>query len=275
MYITRGLLCGALAACAIMVGCQTAVPPVDPVPSDPDVAAESLRVAWESALPDRLYGSYRGERGQQLRSRAMVRRQVGNLAFRHPDHVPTRTLAGIMAYEAGDPIEATRHLDHVLRQAPRSPDVAVLRARIALEQGSTAYATGLLQDQIRLSPSHAGLREAQASAYFMTDDFSAASAALSAAEGLGSPSERIAYNRGLIHEQEGRTAAAIEMYKKAVELAPGWSMPSERLAGLEGAPSVGSAPSATIPAKTMGMGNGFPPPAEKRDSSRIVFPSDR
>lgn len=251
------LVFGAIAM--ILVGCQSAAPTSDPVPSNPDQAVAELRAAWESAPGNDLYGSYQTQGGQTLRSRALVRRQAQNLAFRHPTHAPTLFLNGVLAYEAGDGIEASRFLDRGLRLAPASADAAALRARIALEQGNAMFANNLLTEQIMLNPAHAGLRELLASTRFMSGDLVGAHAALDAAEQLGAPPERIAYNRGLLLEQEGRSAAAIEAYQEALTHAPSWPMPTNRLAGLQQAPIPSSAP-ATVPTKAMPT-NGFPPAA--------------
>lgn len=218
-----------------LAACQTASPPPEG-PGDPDLAAADLRRAWLAAPSDRLYAGMPTTRGGKTRSRAFIRRQTQNLVFRHPDHVPARMLAAVMAYESHDRVNATQHLDHLLRLQPSHPEAAVLRARIALEEGNSPYAVRLLEDQVRMRPDHSGLRELHASALYLSGNREGAKAALDAAAALGASPARVAYNRGLVAEEEGNAAAAEKYYKEALSHAPHWPRPKERLAGLSGAP---------------------------------------
>ena len=107
-----------VATAMVAVGCQTAAPPSDPVPANPDHAVAELKAAWMSAPTGDFYGSHTCEDGRPIRSRAMIRRQAQNLAFRHPYHAPTLFLNGVLAYEAGDPDAAARFIDYGLKQDP-------------------------------------------------------------------------------------------------------------------------------------------------------------
>jgi tetratricopeptide (TPR) repeat protein len=250
-----------LTVALLCAGCQAMKkPPSDPVPADPDAAVTELRNAWFAAPADHLHAGFDVGGGQELRSRAMLRRQAQNLVFRHPDHAGARMLCALMAYEAGDPVEASRHLDHLLRVHPASPDAALLRARIAVEAGNPILAQHLLEEQVRLRPDHAGLRETLASVRFLNDDLDGARDDLAEAERLGAPPARVAYNRGLLAENGGDLESARRHYQKAIDLSPGWALPEERLAGLGG--GAGSAKGAAVAegfARTVPAD--FPPPA--------------
>jgi len=220
-----------------LTACQAAAPPPEG-PRDPDAEQAALRDAWLTAPANTLYEGAPmatgkdGKRVKETRSRAFLRRQTQNLAFRFPDHVQTRLLAGVMAYEARDPADAISHLDHVLSLRPDHPEAAMLRAQIALEEGNHPYALGLLKDQVRLRPDHPGLRELLASALHMSGDEAGAYRELEAAKALGARAERIAYNRGVMSEQDGDFEAAERHYNEALKHAPEWNRPKERLAGL-------------------------------------------
>ena len=242
-----------LVAALGLTACTATAPPPEG-PRDPDAEHASLKDAWLSAPANTLYEGAPLKDGKETRSRAFLRRQAQNLAFRFPNHVPTRTLAGIMAYEARDPVAATRHLDHVLSLRPGHPEAAMLRAQIALEGGNAPYAVRLLQDQVRMRPDHAGLRELLASSLFMGGDIAGAQRELSIAGELGARPERIAYNRGLMAEQDGDHAAAEGFYRQALEHAPEWNRPQERLAGLAHSPK---APAADVAVRSV---SGFVPP---------------
>ena len=229
------LLTAATTALLTLAACQGA--PGKPGPlkddyGDPDCVVANLRDAHASTPHGNLYATYETECGKKLRSKAMLRRQSENLLFRHPDHVDARMLAALLAYEADDPAEAARHLDYVLRVDPATPDAALLRARIALEEGNPQLAKTLLDAQVELRPDHAGLREAHASALYLTGHLDEAREALDEAERLGAPVGRIAYNRGLIAEESGDLVLAAKLYEQALEDVPHWSLPSQRLRGI-------------------------------------------
>ena len=222
-----------LAVASFAFGCSSNAPPADDAPSDPDLTINQLEAAYVNALQQRPYQSARVQNGRRLPSRALIRKRAENLAFRHPDHAPTRVMSGVLAYEFDDSSRATQHLDHALRIDGSNPEAATLRARIALEEGNTSYALRILDEQVRLRPDHAGLREAQASAHFMANDYDNARASLAAAEQLGAPKWRIAYNRGLIDEEAGDPASAAANYQQALALRPGCAPARERLTALE------------------------------------------
>ena len=87
----------------------------------------------------------------------------------------------------------------------RTPRQQRLRARIALEEGNPSFALRLVEEQIRLRPDHSGLRELHASTLFMLRNYAEARSALEAARRLGAAEARVAYNLGLISEEEGDT----------------------------------------------------------------------
>lgn len=221
-------IASALTLAILVCGCSSKAPPADNAPSDPDLTINQLQRAYVDALQQRPHEQVRG-----VPSRALIRKRAENLAFRHPDHAQTRVMNGILAYEFEDTARASQHLDHALRLDGSNPEAAALRARIALEEGNTAFALRILNEQVRLRPDHPGLREAQASAHFMANDYESARASLAAAEQLGAPEWRIAYNRGLIDEESGDTASAITNYQRALALAPGCNPARERLTALE------------------------------------------
>lgn len=288
MQAIRGSLL-AVAAAVLFSACQTAAPPTCDTPKDPDVAICELRAAWQSAPGCQLYSGAPCASGGETRSRAMVRRQAENLAFRYPDHIDTRMFCGILAYEAENPVDATRHLDHVLRIRPDTPEAAVLRARIAMEDGNTQYAVRVLEDMRSLRPDSYSVREGLASAYYMNEQHELAHEAIDSAERLGAPAWRISYNRGLLAELDGELPEAYVHYRDAIAQAPDWNMPRERMEGLssiagfdvpapppaEPAPSPvpAPAPPASIAAKTSTAAPGakqsaaacvpFPPPVRR------------
>lgn len=235
----RRTTCGGFVAAATLVvgslglgACASS--PKAPRNIDPDKAMGRLEDMYAMTPEGARYEQYRmGAKGKDRVSRATLRRQAEEMSFLYPNHIPARFMAGLLAYEFDDPVRASQHFDQVLHVAVSHPDAAVLRSRIALDDGNTGYALHLLEEQIQLRPDHAGLREAQAAAWFMAGDTSQARASLDAAERLGSPGWRVAYNRGLLAEEDGDATSAIEQYRLAAGLAP-YHQPSRyRLRALE------------------------------------------
>ena len=258
----RRTTCGGFVAAATLVvgslglgACASS--PKAPRNIDPDKAMGRLEDMYAMTPEGARYEQYRmGAKGKDRVSRATLRRQAEEMSFLYPNHIPARFMAGLLAYEFDDPARASQHFDQVLHIAGSHPDAAVLRSRIALDDGNTAYALRLLEEQVTLRPDHAGLREAQAAAWFLAGDTTQARASLDAAERLGSPGWRLAYNRGLLAEEDGDAGSAIEQYRLAAGLAPYHQPSRHRLRALE-AGGLGLAAALTMPGTTPGSPDGM------------------
>ncbi|MDJ0521169.1 MAG: tetratricopeptide repeat protein [Planctomycetota bacterium] len=220
-----------MAAALLLLGCQSISTPPGEARVDPDLRIHQLRTLWEVA-PDHISARNPKEVQEQVPSKAAIRAQAEALLFHYPRHVPTLLFTAVLAYEAGEPREAEQRLDDLLALEPSHPEAAVLRSRIALEDGNTPFATRLLTDQIRMRPDHAGLREAAAAAYYVAGDIPAAVEALDGAERLGAPTWRVAYHRGVLAEANGDESGARTHYETALAGKPGWDLPRQRLEGL-------------------------------------------
>ena len=121
--------------------------------------------------------------------------------------------------------------DRILAAEPVHPDAAVLRGQCAIRDGNLPAAVRLLEQQKSYSPDHAGVREALSATYFVMKELDPAARELDAAEKLGAPAWRIAYNRGLIAEAKGDRAGALAAYQAAVDANPDFGPARSRLAG--------------------------------------------
>lgn len=250
------------AVALILVGCQSITTPPDEARVDPDAKIQELRALWEIA-PDHIDACNCKEVRKQVPSRGAIRAQAESLLFRYPRHVPTLLFTSVLAYEAGAPHEAEKRLDDLLVLEPSHPEAAVLRARIALEDGNSAFATRLLADQIQMRPDHAGLREADAAAHFVTGDLGAAAQSLEVAKHLGAPSWRVAYHQGVLSEAEGDESTARAHFEEALAAKPEWDLPRQRLDGLGFQPPVparGPAPVGVAPPALPAAAPPPPPP---------------
>jgi tetratricopeptide (TPR) repeat protein len=168
--------------------------------------------------------------------------EVARLAVVCPGHAPTLMANAVIAYDNHRPEEAQQFLDQILSQSRPYPDAAVLRARIALEEGNAPFARRLIEQQIKLVPDHAGLREVHAATLFLDHRLDEARAELTTAGALGAPRWRVAYHLGVIEEVSGRPEEAARLYTEALQGNPGWAEADSRLRALRAAspPATGS-----------------------------------
>lgn len=162
-----------------------------------------------------------------------LRREIERLAVVCPTHAPTLLANAVLAYDDGRLEVAQQLLDQVLGQSGTHPDAAVLRARIAIQEGNLPYAGRLLREQIKLAPDHAGLHETLGGMLFLSRQYAGAMSALSRAAALGAPGWRISYHLGLVQEAEGRLDEAARHYSESLMANPGWPPAQSRLNALK------------------------------------------
>jgi tetratricopeptide (TPR) repeat protein len=162
-----------------------------------------------------------------------LRLQIERIAQDCPSDVQALMANAVLAYDEKQFVKSQQLLDSLFSLRTTYPEAAVLRARLALEEGNTPFALRYLEQQIGLSPDHAGLRELYASALYSVGRLNDARTSLTRAERLGSPAWRIAYSRGLIEEAAGQTAAARMYYEAALRERPGFKPAESRLRGLD------------------------------------------
>jgi Tfp pilus assembly protein PilF len=151
----------------------------------------------------------------------------------HPTHVPTLFALATKTYEAGQRERADAYLDQLFDLRPAHPEAGVLRARLALRDGNLSAARRVLEQQIRYTPDHAGLREAHGSVLYLGGELEPARLELERARRLGAPAWRVAFNLGLVEEAEGNVTLAMERYQVAMRLNESFQPAASRLAGLE------------------------------------------
>lgn len=216
------ILSTTVAAAVLSSACATGYPPARPVQRQ-----ECVNPAAQLAAVLAPYEALRSQGCTQ--ACAPLRREIERLAVVCPTHAPTLMANAVLAYDDERLEFAQQLLDQILGQAGTHPEAAVLRARIAIQEGNLPFAGRMLRDQIRLSPDHAGLHETLGGTLFLSRQYAEATRALTAAAALGAPSWRIAYHLGLVDEAEGRMAAAAQRYTEALAGNPGWALAQSRL----------------------------------------------
>jgi predicted Zn-dependent protease len=162
-----------------------------------------------------------------------LRREIERLALVCPGHAPTLMANAVIAYDEHRAAESQQFLDQILAQGHSYPEAAVLRARIAIEEGNVPFARRLLTQQIKLAPDHAGLHETYGAALYLGGQLLEAIYELTTAGTLGAPRWRIAYHLGLVEEAAGRLDQARKYYTEALEGNPGWAPAQARLTALK------------------------------------------
>ena len=223
-----------LAACALATLAACATDPFGhrDANCDPDDRLADLMHVWQDCRSGDCDGTRGSGRTHVLIDCDRIQNEIERLSLQFPQHVPTLMANATIAYDHREAVKAQRYLDALFSIEPIHPEAAILRSRIAIEQGNHAAAARLLETQVAYTPDHAGLREAQSAELYMTGDLANARTALDVAEALGAPAWRIAYNRGLIAEAAGDASAAQKQYEAAVAGNPGFAAARSRLSGM-------------------------------------------
>ena len=228
--ISSRRLCAAFAAALMASACAARSPLLRQVCDNPDAQLAAALQPLE-ALRAKGCDTETARAGSSECDR--LRREIERLALVCPGHVPTLLANAVIAYEDDHrPAKSQQFLDQVLAQSRNYPDAAILRARIALEEGNIPFARRLLERQITLTPDHAGLHETYAATLYLVRQLPEARRELTTASALGAPRWRIAYHLGLIEEASGRPDEARRYYSEALDGNPGWAPAQSHLKGL-------------------------------------------
>jgi tetratricopeptide (TPR) repeat protein len=162
-----------------------------------------------------------------------ARNQIERLSLEFPRHAPTLLQNATIAYDQRETVKAERYCDQLLSVEPMNAEGAILKARIAMESGNLPSAKRLLTAQVGYAPDHSLLRETYAAALYMSGDYVASDAQLTAAGRLGAPAWRIAFHRGLIAEARMDKLTAKALYEECLAGNPGFQPAEARLAGMK------------------------------------------
>ncbi|MGB1557782.1 MAG: tetratricopeptide repeat protein [Oceanococcaceae bacterium] len=158
--------------------------------------------------------------------------ELERLYAEFPRHQRVLFVNAFMQYQYGRPEQAQFLLDELLSTPGSHPEAAILRAQLALREGSSTRARKLLQTQLRLRPDHSGLHETMSSALYLSGRYDEASHHLELARVLGAPAARIRYHEGLLLEAQGQVQSACNAYAAAYQSSDRNSQPLHRLIGL-------------------------------------------
>jgi tetratricopeptide (TPR) repeat protein len=157
--------------------------------------------------------------------------ELKRLAIVCPAHPATLMANAMLSFES-QPERAQQYLDQELALPGIHPDAAVLRGRLAIDEGNLPFARRFLAEQVKLAPDHAGLHETYGAALYLSGRLEDALSELLTARTMGAPAWRIAYHLGLVEEANGHTETAITYYSDAVAKNPGFAQAQSRLNAL-------------------------------------------
>jgi Tfp pilus assembly protein PilF len=223
----RGIWLGAIAVASALAGaCASAPPTARQECANPDT---QLRRVLEPLEALRAKGCDANGAGTECER---LRRELERLTVICPGYAPTLMANAVSSYDEHRPAKAQQFLDQILAQPGSHADAAVLRARIAIEDGNVPFARRLLVQQMRLAPDRAELHETYGAVLYVAGELPEARRELATAGALGAPRWRIAYHLGLIEEAAGQLLDARRFYTEAVEANPGWAPAEARLKAL-------------------------------------------
>lgn len=158
--------------------------------------------------------------------------ELDRLVMEFPNHKDLLMANAVLSYKTQRKEVAQLMLDRLLAQPGAHPEAAILRARIALEQGNVIGAVQLLERQAMLAPSNLDLRSALASAYYTQGDYERARNLLMTPGMANHDPPAHSYHLGLIAEAQEDWRAACDHYRRAVGFAPEFAPARARIIGL-------------------------------------------
>jgi tetratricopeptide (TPR) repeat protein len=163
--------------------------------------------------------------------------ELAALHLRYPSHRRIMLATAVMYYEVSKIQDSQVLLDKLLGQNRPAPEAAILRAQIAMAEGSVKTARSILLKQLDMLPDHANLYEALSATYYLEGRYKKAQDVLHNANQLGATSWRISYHLGLINEGQQQFSQACYYYRQALESNAGHRGATARLLNLSLQPS--------------------------------------
>lgn len=198
--------------------------------SDP-AEREARRGERPQAVLADVIDDLEGQDRNDLASLAASEQRLADALWREPGHPDAWATVAALELLQGDRRGARASLDRALDLAPLDADAVLLRAQIALEDGSVSVAARLLDDAIRLAPGDLDLRELRAGVAFTAGDLDTAEQHLAGCEPLArddAARARLAFHRGLIAESRLQMEEARDAFRAAHDLDPTLRAAAER-----------------------------------------------
>lgn len=191
-----------------------------------------LMPAWHKWQEARSRPGGCGSLDDGVHTCADQRREIERVAYICPTYAPGLMASAILAYDDQQPARAQQYLDALFGLQRAHAPAAVLRGRIALEEGNIPFALRFLAEHVKLSPNDAELREVYAGALYLAGKLPEAKKQLTVAANLGAPAWRVAYHQGLFEEAGGNLHQAFQYYEAALRERADWDVALARRDGI-------------------------------------------
>jgi Flp pilus assembly protein TadD len=92
---------------------------------------------------------------------------LGALSMTYPQHQQIGFTAAIVYHQIGRDVDSQMVLDRLLSQQQPVSEVAILRSKLAMQEGNINLARTVLQRQVQLQPDHPELHATLAASYYL------------------------------------------------------------------------------------------------------------
>ncbi|PKH32632.1 tetratricopeptide repeat protein [Shewanella sp. ALD9] len=154
---------------------------------------------------------------------------LGALSMTYPKHQQIGFTAAIVYHQIGRDVDSQMVLDRLLSQQQPVSEVAILRSKLAMQEGNINLARTVLQRQVQLQPDHPELHATLAASYYLEGRYEKAEAVIATADRLGAPVWRTSYHLGLIHEAQSNWSQACHFYADTLSYQPAHRQSLSRL----------------------------------------------
>lgn len=142
------------------------------------------------------------------------------LYLEYPNNKRIMMASALVEFEIGNINTSQQLLDLILLKRGAYPEAAILRSRIAMEEGNLTLARKIVKRQLSFTPFNPYLYELQAAYYYMEGHYSDALQAITASERFVGTNWRISYHRGIIYEAQEQWYKACKEYKGVLKENP-------------------------------------------------------
>ncbi|MBA6350287.1 M48 family metallopeptidase [Colwellia sp. BRX8-9] len=155
--------------------------------------------------------------------------ELNALYLKYPNHKRIMMTSALVEFEIGNTNTSQQLLDLILSKRGAFPEAAILRSRIAMEEGNLTLARTIVKRQLSVTPYNPHLYELQAAYYYLEGKYTKALQAITSAERFMESDWRINYHRGIIYEAQQQWYKACKEYTGVLREQPDNQMMSAKI----------------------------------------------